>query len=745
MGQALYILLGFAATVAITFGIGQMILARFKVELFRQERPAIAIVLGSAVWSFFVFLLAAAHLIHKGVLIAIAAAILYFAWKKKYFRLSGESFPPLPKPWKYALGLIGVVFGLLYVTNAMAPEISPDGVSYHLGLTARYYREHGFRPNLTNMYANLSQAMEMLFLLPFAIGRHSAAAMMHMTFLWLLPWLILCYGRRTGAINAGALAAILIFCSPVIGIDGISAYNDVATATSIFTVFYLVQLWKRQQQDSLLICIGLAAGFAYALKYTAFLALPYALSVIIRELRRDKKPWLAPVLGVSAIASVLILPWMIKNILNVGNPVSPFLNSIFPNHYIHIWFEKSYKLNMATYGSNEFWRIPMEVTFGGQRLGGLLGPIFLLLPLGMLGFRKPAARPLILAALLFTLPYPANLGTRFLIPAAPFWALSFGLLIETVPYLPLTLALLHAVLSWPDSIPLYSEKYVWSLHRIPWHHALRIKSEDDYLGRHIGPYAIAREIDKIIPADSTIFAFDQNAEAYFKPKLAVGFQSAYGERIIDIFHSVQVPAYQPTGRTTFSFPAQRLKRLRITQTANLPNEKWSMAEFRVFSKGRELPRSAEWRLSASPNHWDVAMAFDNSPATRWSSWEGKRPGMFIEVEFPELQLVDKVVLEVSRDQTPGFMTLEGWDQYGNKYQLSNSPKESVIDPPEGWRMMATRAMMDRGVDYFLITNTNHGYMDVLKNAKYWGMELVTVKGYYRLYKLTGKPIEDPKK
>ncbi len=745
MGQALYILLGFSATVAVTFGIGQIILARFKVELFRQEQPAIAIVLGSAIWSFVVFMLAASRLIHKGVLIALAVAILYFAWKKQCFRLSGESFPPLPKHWKYVLCSVGVVFGVLYVSNAMAPEISPDGVSYHLGLTARYYREHGFRPIIINMYANLSQAMEMLFLLPFAIGRHSAAAMMHMTFLWLLPWLILCYGRRTGAISAGALAAILIFCSPVIGIDGISAYNDVATATAIFTVFYLVQLWKQQRQDSLLICLGLTAGFAFALKYTAFLALPYALVTIIKELHRDKKPWLTPALKVAAIASVLILPWLIKNTVTVGNPFSPFLNSIFPNHFIHIWFEKSYKMNMASYGSHDFWRLPLEVTSGGQRLGGLLGPMFLLLPLGLLGLRNRAARPLILAALLFTLPYPANIGTRFLIPAAPFWALSFGLLIETVPYLPVTIALMHAALSWPDSIPLYSEKYVWSLHRIPWHHALRIRPEDDYLGRHIGSYAISREIDKIIPADKTIFAFDQIAEAYFKPKLAVGFQSAYGERITDIFHSVQIPAYQPTGRTTFCFPAQQLKRIRLTQTADLPNEKWSMAEFRIFSKERELPRNAQWRLRASPNWWDVAMAFDNSPATRWSSWEGKRPGMFIEVDFPELQRVDKVMLEVSRDQTPGLMMLEGWDQYGNKYQLSNSPKESVIDPPEGWRMTATHAMMERGVDYFLITNTNHGYMDVMKNAKYWGMELVTVKGYYRLYKLTGKLPEDAKR
>ena len=560
----------------------------------------------------------------------------------------------------------------------------------------------------------------------------------------MLPWLILCYGRRNGHVNAGCLAGVLIFCSPIIGVDGISAYNDVATATAIFTVFYLVQIWKQEKNDALLTLVALVAGFAFALKYTAFLALPYSLAAIIRDKYRCKQPWLVPVLQVAAIASILILPWMIKNVIIVGNPVSPFMNTLFPNHFIHIWFEKSYKANMATYGSDNYWRIPLEVTIGGQRLGGLLGPLFLLLPLGILNFRNKLAMPVLLAALLFTLPYPANIGTRFLIPAAPFWALGFGLLIEAVPALPVTLALLHAALSWPDAVPLYSDKFVWKLLRIPWHHALRIKPEDDYLGRHIGTYAIAREIDKIIPADKTIFTFDQLPEAYFKPKLVVSFQSAFGERMTDIFHSVQIPAYQPAGRTTFRFPPQSLRRLRLTQTALLPNEKWSMAEFRVLSKSRELPRTSAWRLRSAPNAWDVQLAFDNSPATRWSSWEGKKPGMFVEVEFTRPETVDAVMLEVSRDQTPGLMMLEGWDKEGNKYQLSNSPKETVIDPPEGWRILATQAMMKNGVDYFLITNTNHGYMEVMKNAKYWGMELLSVKGYHRLYKLTGQPPLDPK-
>ena len=741
MMQVVYILLGFLATVGVVFVIGQFVLAWLKLELYRQEQPAMAIVLGSAVWSLLVFFLAAAHLIHKGVLIGLAVAILLAGWKWKAFEFTGESFVPIPKRWKYALGSIGTIFGILYISNAMAPEISPDGMGYHLGLTARYYREHGFRPITTNMYANLSQAMEMLFLLPFAIGRHSAAAMVHMVFLWLLPWLILCYGRRTGLVNAGALAAVLIFCSPVMGIDGISAYNDMATASAIFAVFYLVQLWKQKRQDSLLMALGIIAGFAFGLKYTAFLAVPYALAVVVKELNRDRKPWLLPAVRVAAIASLFMLPWLIKSALIVGNPVSPFMNSLFPNPNIHIWFERAYKESMARYGLDNLALLPVEATVRGEKLCGLLGPIFLLLPLGLLGFRNRAARPILIAAVLFTLPYPANVGTRFLIPSAPFWALGFGLLIESVPTVAFTIAIVHATLSWPNAVPLYSAPYPWMLRRIPWKHALRIESEDSYIVRNVGGYAITREIDKVVPADKTVFSFDQLPEAYAKPKLVVSFQSAYGDLITDIFHSVLVPPFQPTGRTTFRFPSQKLNRIRLVQTCDIPKEKWSVTEFRVFSQGKELRREKDWRLRASPNSWDVQMAFDNSPVTRWSSWEPRKPGMFIEIEFPLPQVMDEVVLEVSRDQAPGFLEIQGFDQWGNKYQLSNMAKETAVEIPEGWRNISTREMMARGIDYFVITDTNYGYMDVLKNARYWGMELIAVKGPSRLYKLTGKAPE----
>ncbi len=97
------------------------------------------------------------------------------------------------------------MYVVLYLSNAMAPEASPDGAGYHLGLVARYLREHGFVRITDNLYAAMPAGVEMLFLFAFAFGRHSAAAMVHFAFLVALAWQVFSYGRRSGFPVPGAV------------------------------------------------------------------------------------------------------------------------------------------------------------------------------------------------------------------------------------------------------------------------------------------------------------------------------------------------------------------------------------------------------------------------------------------------------------------------------------------------------------------------------------------------------------
>src|SRR5205807_7772107 len=127
-----------------------------------------------------------------------------------------------------------------------------------------------------SLYSYLSQGAEMLFLVAFSLERHSGASLVHFAFLCTLPLLMVCYGRRFGYPKAGLFAAILVYAAPVVAKDGVSAYTDVAVATLIFAVFYLLQVWDEGNDINVLIILGLITGFCYAVKYTAFLVFPFA-------------------------------------------------------------------------------------------------------------------------------------------------------------------------------------------------------------------------------------------------------------------------------------------------------------------------------------------------------------------------------------------------------------------------------------------------------------------------------------
>ncbi|HYL75224.1 MAG TPA: glycosyltransferase family 39 protein, partial [Bryobacteraceae bacterium] len=420
---------------ATCWALGAILFRRLSLEFSRMEWHCLAFVVGSGCLSAIDFALAATHLVHRGVVLAIGIVSVGCALFLGAHRSSGTEFAPLARIWKW--GFVGVfsIFTVLYFFNAMAPEMSPDGMAYHLGEVAKYNRAHGFVRITTNIYSNLSQGIELLFLNAFVYGRHSAAALVHFAYLVSLALLILCYGRRIGHPVVGVSAALFGYCSPIVGQDGTVAYNDVAIAAILFALFYLLQVWDQDRTTNLLAPIGILIGFSFAAKYTAFLAVPYALGFIVWKLWRARQPVMRPVLVVSLLALLFIAPWLLKNWMWVDNPVSPFANRLFPNPFVHVSFEEGYLKALRSYGLASYGQIPLQLTVRGDLLAGFFGPLFLLTPLALLSLRFRAGRQLLLAAVIFALPYAANVGTRFLIPAAPFLSLSLALAFANLEWL----------------------------------------------------------------------------------------------------------------------------------------------------------------------------------------------------------------------------------------------------------------------------------------------------------------------
>jgi hypothetical protein len=705
-------------------------LLRFTdIDLYRQERDLLGFLTGSAVLSLLVFLLATVGLARKGVflivgLLAIGAAFRYGRPRKPH-----PFFSPLPRWWKWFFVAVFSAFTVYYLVTAMEPEYSPDAVAYHLHFVNQYNRAHGFVP-ISNLFASLSQGIELLFLFAFAFGRHSSAALVHFAFLIVLAFSILSYARRAGCPLAGICAALLIYTCPVIGKDGTCAYIDVAVGAVLFAVFYLVEIWDSERKWALLFLIGLVAGFGYAAKYTAFLAVPYAAGFVLWRTRS----WKAAAVVVLC-SLILITPWVAKDVLWTGNPFSPFFNQLFPNRAVHPSFEADLSHKVKYYGLTSRWRIPWELTMRGYQLGGLIGPVFLAAPLALLSLRSRVGRRLLFAGALFLLPYPLNIDARFVIPALPFFALALALVFAQFPVVLGAFAVLSCIVSWPSVVARYSATYAWRLETPSWRAALRIESQDAYLGRDAN-YVMVRRIDRLVPPRARIFSLSGEQQAYSNRTFLSAWLSAESEVLLDIFQCAAFDDFKPNRMRTFHFASQPLRWVRLVQMAGTDlDNPWSIAEVRFFHQGREVRRTSAWRLSASPNPWDVQMAFDNRLVTRWRSWQAYQPGMFMAVDFGQALPLDSVQVQSSPDQEGTRIRIDGMDASGHWQTLASSPVETILPAIGFLGESAMSAIRARNIQYFALRVDDSGADAVLKDPGAWGLTMLDEVGVGRLYRI----------
>jgi hypothetical protein len=649
----------------------------------------------------------------------------------------------LPRQWKWLIGVPFTLFGIVYFVNALAPEMSPDGSAYHLPLVARYLSARSFTLTTGNFYASLSQGVELLFLPAVSLGGPSAASMVHFLFLLDLALLMVCYGRRFGFPAPALVAAFLVFASPIVGWDATSAYNDVATATILFALFYLLQIWDEGKSRGLLVPIGILAGACYAAKYTAVIALPYALGFVIWKLRRAGRPLLRPILTVSASAAFLILPWMIKNLVLVGNPVAPFANVVFPNQYVHVSFEEQYLANFRHYLLTSLLQAPWELTVRGERLQGFFGPAFLMMPLALLALKRREGRQLLVAGGIFALPWFFNIGTRFLIPAVPPLTLALALAFPRPAASLPAIAMVHAVLSWFSPPFRYFDTYAPRISSFPVRAALRIEPEDVYLARRSSGYLIDRLIEREVPAGEKVFSFEQIPEAWTTRQILVGYYSAENETLTDILRTPMVPDLWPEAAFDFHFPLMALSGLRIIRMGPPDAKAWQISEVTLFS-GNTLIRPDEcWRFQANPNPWDAHYAFDGSLVTSWQSWRSAAPGMFLEVGFPEPRRIDRVRLLAPKDALRSRIALQGMDAGGHWRTLPVQSSTSPAPIAEDLRAATIRALLDRGIRYLLVSQGVLGANEFYENAAAWGIRQIGESGGTRLYSLhtgaTGPP------
>ncbi|MBZ5585735.1 MAG: glycosyltransferase family 39 protein [Acidobacteriia bacterium] len=689
--------------------------------------PEVALAVGAVAESTLVFFALLAHAAHWSVFLAIGAACTAGGWFLPPVGLSFRQKQPAPKIGhrRYLVPLAGAIFGAYgawYFINAAAPETLADGITYHLGLPYEYVRLGGF-PARIAFYDMAPQGMEMLYTAAFAFGRHSAAKLVEFGFFLATLPLIFRIGRRLGIGDLAALvAAVAYFCAPVAGLTGSSSYTDAAGVFFALAAFYLLLAWAETADGRYLLPAGLLAGFCYAIKFPGAFAVAGA---VLFALARRRVKAAALILAGAALA---MAPWIARDLVLTGNPAAPLLNGLFPNPYFHAGTEHQLAADLRSFGSISPAKVPWELAFG-DHLTGTFGPIFLLLPVGVLALRRRAGRLCLAAALLLAIPWWFNTGARFLMPSVAFAALALGAALP--PRLAWAAIAVQAVLCWPQVIGLWETRPAFRLRELPVRAALRLTPEPQYIRGRCPEYDVARMVEASTPPDGRVLSLLPVANAYLARDVAVTWQSAEGDLMLDALRAGALDSGLREWRA--GFPAQPLRALRFRLGVDA-TPGWALGEVRVYAGEDEVSVSPQWTLRAWPNPWEAPLAFDGNPATRWRTWGPARTGMFLETQFDHTQRLTSAALSA-----PGAgysIELYGQAPDGRWHVLSKTLDEGPGRSAD-LRLEAALALRRAGFRYVLAPTGSGGNAPIgnalAAHAPEWGMEIAGYAGPFVLF------------
>jgi 4-amino-4-deoxy-L-arabinose transferase-like glycosyltransferase len=712
------ILTGAVLTLATAYSLGLLLFAQAPV-------PAEIVLAGGAVVeSTVIFLLLLTHQGHWRVFLIVGALSLVLA------RVFSRRQPLDPLRLQGRIRIAAVIvfgaYGLWYFVNALAPEVLTDGVTYHLGLPARYIQLRGF-PNRIMFYDMFPQGMEMLYTAAFAFGRHSAAKLVEFGFFVATLPLIFRIARRLRTNDlAGLTAAVCYFCAPVSGVTGSSSYNDAAEVFFALASLYLLLAWRDTSDSRYLLPAGLLAGFCCAIK------LPGAFAIVAATLLVLARGRFRAAAVVAAGCALAIAPWLIRNAVVSGNPAAPFLNEWFPNPWFHTETEKQLSATLGSLGSIRASELPWQLAFGGN-LQGTFGPVLLALPIGLWALRRAAGRLLWGAALILACPWYFDKGARFLMPAVACATLALAM---TLPR-PAAWAMivLQAVLCWPNVMNLLERRHSFRVDAFPVAAALRIIPESEYLRQRVESYSLAQLIERETRPGAKVLALTSVAEAYSTRDIRVWWQSAEGDRMAESLGAAAFSSQAGLFAWKADWPAESIYSIRVSVPANDAAE-FDVADLSLYSGNERIRHLKEWTIGAWPNVWEAPLALDGNLVTDWRSRQPVKGGMYLEIQLDRPRDISSVLL-FSRTSRPGAIEFSGAGHGTRLHRLGLATGLPV--PLEYLRIEATLAMRNAGYSYLLVPTGGGGYAP-LGNAiegqeSAWGLDPAGYAGRFRLLRI----------
>lgn len=345
--------------------------------------------------------------------------------------------PPLLR-WGVLAFLVTVAASEIIMN--LTPPVSRDALIHHLAIPKLYVKKGIFHNLPFSIPSYYPMNLDLLYWAVLRMGTDIPAKFIHMSFGLGTAILIFSYLRRVSDETTAWLGGMFFFTTPIIIRLSTVVYVDLGFIFFSTLAGLSLLIWHDEKFRRRWLLLAMAGcGLAMGTKYTGLILLPLLTACVVRlRVSGDGSP--AKALQDAMIFSVgsllLFLPWCIKNIIQTGNPLYPFLQSVLggPEHVSYGPVPGVLLFRKWMYGE-PWWQsllAPLRMFFQGQDdipryFDGVLSPsLVIFLPIA-LWRGGPRHRWLLFGfcALYVTFIFfrGGDVRIRYVLPIVPFMAI----------------------------------------------------------------------------------------------------------------------------------------------------------------------------------------------------------------------------------------------------------------------------------------------------------------------------------
>jgi 4-amino-4-deoxy-L-arabinose transferase-like glycosyltransferase len=525
MAHSLIAILSLLIVLLICSGLGRLILRLLAPKhLSDSEGLLFGVAFGLGAFSYLMMILGLTRLLYPHAALALLVVLALISLRG--IRETVEAIASGMRAWKpsgiTALAAIPLgLLGLFALIGALAPPSVNDWdtLAYHFAVPALYVKWHAIKYVAFTSHSNLPFLTEMQYtlglLFPVA-GGAALAKLFHLAAGVLTVLTIYVTGKRHFSPLAGTVAALVFASIPLIGWEATAGYIDLSAALYIsLAVLALLNHWEEGGGWGLLAAVSL--GLAGATKTTTLMFIPMAVVwLVYNDARRGRSlgRGLAQAVGLAMLAGLIASPWYIKSFVHTGNPVYPFMFSVFGGRNWSAHLADVYRASQMKFGvGSGFYSlllVPWTLTmysgsfFDWNVVFASIGPVFLVsLPMfAAVRFGRTKLRMLavFLAASVIAWFYMTQ-QSRYLIPAMAVGAVAVGALVDELRRFRVARIVLFAAIGIGVAFALCVNGYMAS------DEAQGLTDSDAYLVRTLDIYPACAYINENLPENAKVVLF----------------------------------------------------------------------------------------------------------------------------------------------------------------------------------------------------------------------------------------------